>query len=295
MKNVLYYCVYLWVRLVGMLPFRFLYFCGWFLGQIYYRLAKRDRYITMRNIQTCLAHMPTSAQQKIAKESMVNTVINVFETLWLWAHDYQQVHKIIRGYQNLPLLQRCEADNKGTVILAGHLGNWEILTDVVAYHCQRPIYLGKLSGIKIFDDYIKRGREQSGGELLSTTRGGLEQLIAANAAGRVTGLLCDQTPSPKYGIYAPFFGKTALTSVFAQKLVAQTGANVILAWAERLGRGRGFVIKFDVVDADFFNPDLQLATNALNRSYQKMILSAPAQYIWNYRRFSHMPEGEQVY
>lgn len=291
-KTCSHYFIYAIVRTLGFVPFRLLYFIGWLLGHAYYLIGRRDQHITRCNVKTCLGDLNAAEQQKIIKQSMVHTAINAMETMWIWAHNYQHVYKKIVRYENLALLTSCEQDERGTIILAGHIGSWEVLTDVVAYYCQRPIYLGKLSGIKIFDDYIKKGREQSGGELLPTTRAGLESLIAANKAGRITGLLCDQTPSPKNGVYAPFFGKTALSSVFAQNLYQQTHANVILAWALRAPKGRGFIVKFAKAPADFVNSDLQLATTALNQAYEQLILDCPEQYVWNYRRFTHMPEGE---
>ena len=44
------------------------------------------------------------------------------------------------------------------------------------------------------------------------------------------------------GVWAPFFGKPAYTMTLPARLAQQTGAAVLLAWGERLARGRGYRI-----------------------------------------------------
>ena len=43
-------------------------------------------------------------------------------------------------------------------------------------------------------------------------------------------------------MWAPFFGRPAYTMTLAARLVQQTGALPLLAWGERLPRGRGYVV-----------------------------------------------------
>jgi KDO2-lipid IV(A) lauroyltransferase len=57
------------------------------------------------------------------------------------------------------------------------------------------------------------------------------------------GLLPDQVPPDGMGVWAPFYGRPAYTMTLAARLVQQTGAALLLIWAERLPAGRGWVLR----------------------------------------------------
>ena len=50
------------------------------------------------------------------------------------------------------------------------------------------------------------------------------------------------------GVWAPFFGRPAYTMTLAARLAQQTGAEVLLAWGERLPRGAGWTLHFAPLD-----------------------------------------------
>lgn len=228
----------------------------------------------------------------MAQKSMIHTAINVFESLWVWEHSIQTVEKKVISYEGLELLQQYEQSGKGTLLICGHFGSWEVLTSILGTHCEAPVYLGKLSGIDLFDNHIKRGREFAGSKLVNTNREGLIQFEHYLTNGHLTGLLSDQEPSLKYGQFAPFFNKVALTSLLAQNLIQKTKPNVIMAAAIRQPKGRGFKVCFFKPDDELLSDELTVSTPALNKMYERIILLEPNQYIWNYKRYKTRPEGE---
>ncbi|MGB8517825.1 MAG: lipid A biosynthesis acyltransferase, partial [Gallionella sp.] len=59
-----------------------------------------------------------------------------------------------------------------------------------------------------------------------------------------------------------------------------------LACAERLPRGRGYAIRIEPLQLDF----TQSVPLQINRALERVIATAPAQYLWSYNRYK-IPSG----
>jgi KDO2-lipid IV(A) lauroyltransferase len=284
---------YFFVRFFGILPFRLSYSLGYLIGLLYWQLGKRDRRIAIANIRHCFPKFSNKQCQIIARKSLINTAINVMESAWVWQHRYPAISKKIVQIDNLDLVKNYDAAEAGTVFVTAHFGHWELFGDFFIHHCNEPLFLGKETGVQLFDNYIKRSRERSGsGTVFPCTREGLTQLYTLTGQGKSTALIADQEPAPKNGIFSPFFGQAALSSLLVQDMVQKVGAKVVGMYCQRLPKGRGFRVSFFEVEKDIYSPDIQLSTAALNRCYERIIKQNPEQYTWNYKRFNNRPVGE---
>jgi len=116
-------------------------------------------------------------------------------------------------------------------------------------------------------------------------------MIRALRKGESVGLLPDQVPPDGMGVWAPFYGRPAYTMTLAARLVQQTGAALLLIWAERLPRGQGFALR--VAPPTEILPERggdetgwQVAcAAAINREMERLIGQRPGQYLWGYHRF----------
>jgi len=116
-----------------------------------------------------------------------------------------------------------------------------------------------------------------------------DALAKALKRGEAVGILPDQVPGPNEGIWAEFFGQAAYTMTLPAKLQLPTGATVVLAYAERLEKGRGFCVHFYAHDEAFTNDTLDQA-RTINRAMERLIAIQPTQYMWGYNRFK-VPAG----
>ena len=107
--------------------------------------------------------------------------------------------------------------------------------------------------------------------------------------GEAIGLLPDQVPQEGEGVWAQFFGAPAYTMTLSAKLHNMTGAPIILTFAERLPDARGYVVRFAAFEEELGSDAVQQAV-AINRSMEKLIACAPAQYFWSYNRYKQ-PDG----
>jgi KDO2-lipid IV(A) lauroyltransferase len=109
-------------------------------------------------------------------------------------------------------------------------------------------------------------------------------MIRALRKGQMVGLLPDQVPPEGMGVWAPFFGREAYTMTLATRLVQQTGAELLLTWAERLPHGAGYVQRF-LPFPEALPADAAESAAAINRAMESLIRQNPGQYLWGYHRY----------
>ena len=65
--------------------------------------------------------------------------------------------------------------------------------------------------------------------------------------------------------------------VLVSRLAKKTGANLVMAFGERLDNGKGFKIHFKSLKSDAVS-----TPKKLNKLLEDEIRKAPTQYLWNY-------------
>jgi Kdo2-lipid IVA lauroyltransferase/acyltransferase len=58
----------------------------------------------------------------------------------------------------------------------------------------------------------------------------------------------------------------------------------LLAWGERLSRGRGYLVHLRHLHAPL-HPDSTVAAAQLNSEMERLIAECPQQYLWGYARY----------
>jgi KDO2-lipid IV(A) lauroyltransferase len=111
-------------------------------------------------------------------------------------------------------------------------------------------------------------------------------MLRALKKAQTVGLLPDQVPPAGQGVWAPFFGERAYTMTLATRLVRQTGAELLLMWAERLDSARGWVLHVSAPSSPLPSAANDEADAALvNREMERLIRERPSQYLWGYHRY----------
>ena len=177
---------------------------------------------------------------------------------------------------------------RGVLFLTPHLGCFEITAQALAQRfaaehgdltvLYRPARQAGLAQV------METARNRPGLEAVPTTLAGVRQMIKALRAGRAVGLLPDQVPPEGMGQWTPFFGKPAYTMTLAARLAAQTGAQVVLIWGERLAWGRGYRLHTSTL-GHVLSDDLDVAVVQINQAMERLIRQRPGQYLWGYARY----------
>ncbi len=268
-------------RLIARLPLPLLHALGFALGWLVYALSPRYRRIFRAN--TALAGIDRRARRRAIGE----TGKTIAELPWLWMRTQSELMSKVRATSGWEHVEAAWAAGRGIVFLTPHLGCFEITAQF--YASRRPItVLYRKPKRASLAPVIERGRGTYL-KLAPADLSGVRALLRALKGGEAVGMLPDQAPGEGEGVWLPFFGRPAYTMTLAARLAA-TGADVILAYAERLPRGRGYHMNFQSLTQALVGDTLEARAAELNHAIEGLILAHPGQYLWGYNRYKR-PRG----
>lgn len=279
------------LRLAGKLPLRGAQLLGRFLGMVGWVSKSQLRKITEINLKICFPELGDEQRERMARSSLRHTGQTMMEIPLIWEWPVERCLDLIREIEGEELLAEAKKDGRGLLLLAPHLGNWE-LTGLYFSSRYRMAALYSPPHIKEFEDYMIRVRGRMGSELVRGDRRGLARLISLLREGEVAGILPDQSPRGKGNAYAPFFGMDVRTMTLVSKLLQKSGARPLMTYSERLKDGQGFRLVIRECEPGIADNDPVVATTALNLSIENCVREAPEQYQWEYKRMRHRPPGE---
>jgi KDO2-lipid IV(A) lauroyltransferase len=279
--------------LLSHLPLRMLHWIGCAAGWLVYCGSPSYRRRLQLNLQR-------AGYSKLRKQAIVEAGKNILELAFIWCAPAPRVLKTARVEQ-WDVVQAALEKGKGIIFLTPHLGCFEIIAQTIASRMPltalyRPPRKAALKPL------IEGARARANLLLAPANLGGVRTLLKTLKNGGAIGLLPDQVPQNGEGVWADFFGRPAYTMTLPAKLHHMTNAPIILAYAERLPHGRGFLVRFvPFMDLDGVAPTFaesspaliaspQQQARLLNRAMEQLIANCPAQYFWSYNRYK-TPKG----
>jgi KDO2-lipid IV(A) lauroyltransferase len=263
-------------RLLARLPLRLLHAIGSAGGWLVYLSSARYRTRLRANLAAAIPDSNAILPIAVAEAGKA-----AFETPAIWFRSPSATAALVTRVEGWDLVEAAIARGKGILFLTPHLGCFEITAQY--YALTRPItVLYRPPRKQILEPLMVAGRTRPNLTPAPANAKGLRLLLKALKRGEAVGMLPDQAPRAGEGAWADFFGRPAYTMTLAARLVRATGAPVILAYAERLPRGRGFILWLEE------GPKLEASVpfeNAMNRALEKLIRRCPAQYLWGYDRY----------
>ena len=291
MSKLKYFLIAGLLRIVGSMPLGMAQKLGRLVGLIAWVLPTKSRKVTDTNIAICLPELSEDEQHRLSRESMAQTGMTLLEIPLMWEWPVEKCLGLIKETRGLELVDQSLASGKGLILLAPHLGNWE-LAGLFFSSRYKMAALYSPPHLPEFEDYMIRVRGRLGSELVRGDRRGLTRLMAILKEGGVAGILPDQSPRGKTNAFAPFFGMEVKTMTLVGKLIQKTDANVLVTYAERLPDGEGFRILVTEAEPGMGDDNPAVAATALNQSVENVVRLSPEQYQWEYKRLRHRPPGE---
>lgn len=277
-------------KTVGSLPLPINHALGKAVGWMLWASNSELKRFTDTNINLCYPSNSIEKNNLLIRNSMMETGITLFELGAAWKKPPQTFLDRIVEVEGEDLIRNAIKENKPVVLLAPHLGNWEIAGYFFnSYYSMATMY--KPAKLKALDELIYSARTQLGLTVVPANNQGVITLFKRLKKKGITGILPDQEPDTSGGIYAPLFGIEALTPVIASKMIQKTDAIALGFYCLRLPRGRYRVV-FKEPDPKIYSKNLLESVTGLNRSIEKFVADAPEQYQWEYRRFSKRPNNE---
>ena len=261
------------------------------LGGLLLCIRGRAAETTLRNLRTCFPELDGTEIRKLARASLQHSLCAGFEMGRAWRWPLPGLQTLLRESAGVAEFRRAARSGRGTILLAPHLGNWEIFGISMCYGLPSS-FLYAPPDSPAFDDLLRASRER-GGLRMAAGKAGVAKLLRALGRGEVIGILPDQVPADGSGEFSPFFGEPAYTMTLAARLAQRPGVRVFCGYAERLPRAEGFRIHMG--ELDLRRKQLSESVAAMNQAVEELVRQRPEQYQWEYKRFRRRPDGREFY
>lgn len=258
------------------------------LGRLLYWVDGRSRRVTERNIALAYPNLTLQAQTQLVRGSLEETGALAAEMGHVWHAPWQHTAALIETIEGADRVQSALGEGRGVIILAPHLGNWEVLGLHLAT-LGNTVALFEPPKITGLGPIIQRARERSGGQLVPTDARGLAALVRCVKQGGISGILPDQVPDDASGgRNVPFMGVTCGTASLACNLIRRSKARAYMGVAFRTEGG--FNVRYVPAPDSVYDDDEEAALSAMNEAVAELVRGHDTQYQWSYKRFRCQPD-----
>jgi KDO2-lipid IV(A) lauroyltransferase len=279
------------VGLLGALPWRTASSLGGRIASLGYRPFGVRRTVVERQIAAAFPEWPRERVLETAREAYEHLGRVMVEAMLLPTAPPGRIFDVVEPEPGAwELFEAARAEGKGVILVAGHLGNWElggayvgargIPVDAVVRHMANPLAdrwisdTRRFTGVRVvFDDQAVR----------STTR--------ALKEGRTVGFLADQGVKGLASTFVPFFGRPAKTprgpAVFALRF--GTPMLFFVPYRDASGRYRISMERIPLVDTGDRERDIDTMVATWTRMLEGWVRRIPGQYFWHHQRWRRQP------
>lgn len=261
-----------------------------FFGRLMWKYSKKNKHITLTNIKKCYPNLSLKEQNNRARLCMNAALMNFFELGCLWKKQIN-IDSLIENINGIDEFQQALNQERGLLLAAPHIGNWEVLNLVLA-RFNKFAFLYKPPSDKKIEDLLVKYRGKSKAVQIEANLKGVRKIMTHLKGNGFIAILPDQRPKSGQGVFTDFYGIPTYTMTLFSRLAKKTKVPVFFAYALRTEKG--FEITFEKSDETIYE-NSEVSVAYMNKKIQSIVDKAPEQYQWTYKRFSIQPEGESPF
>jgi KDO2-lipid IV(A) lauroyltransferase len=259
---------------------------------LFFVVGGRRRRIALRNTEIAFPQKPLKERRELVRRSYVNLSDSMALSLLI----------LTNRISNERLMDMVETDHwgkfdlletersTGWLVITGHLGNWELMSQYAALRLNRQLHVVARKGNNLLleERIVRPLRERFGGNVVYK-KNALMRVVKALKKGGVCGILIDQKLMPPEGIYIDLFGKPAPTTNTSALLQVRFGFKVLPMFLVKTdGRKYRYIIHDPIQWTDNGKP-VEEQVCELTLKHQKvieeMIRQYPDQWFWAHNRW----------
>jgi len=251
-----------------------------FVSAVMYFFDKRGRRDAAENLTVMYGSLPKNANLIIRRSyrNMARTVGYAFWTCFRAKKRAMASGEMCRAGREFL------AANKTAVTVSGHIGCWEILSQLAFLEGHSMMSVAKDIGSKGMTKLLMRARKSIGQEIVHAD-GAFRALMAGIKAGKSLGLLVDQPVDPRDGgIWVRFFGHPVPVSAAPAFFAAKGKAPIATAWSRPLKDGRWRCDTIAIYPPEAAK-DVWGMTQQCIKDLEGVIKRHPSCWVLNYRYF----------
>jgi lipopolysaccharide heptosyltransferase II len=268
---------------IALLPLPAGFVMGQALGWVAYYLAAPYRRLVTRNLRIAFEGEKSPGElRRLAREHFQTLGGNLFSSFKLATMSPAAISARV-DIQNMAALHKAAEPGRGVVLVLSHLGNWELLAQLVP-HGPPGRLVGTVYqplGNPYFDRHVNAARARLGLVPFSR-RNGFGGPIKFIREGGVACVFVDQHAGDG-GIWTPLLGRLASTSPLAATMAVRTGAPLVTVAVYTMGLARWRLVVSEPLTRETSDPDR--LTAEINLALEKEIRVSPADWFWVHARW----------
>lgn len=286
------------LRFARVLPPRFALWLGGILGDAFARLPARDPRLARVHLARAFPDRPAAWHAATARACFRHFGRMALWTLATLERDPRRLRRglAVEGAGNLRALRAACRRGEGTMGMAGHFGNWELLARVAATAVPLTV-IGRRLRWPWADALVWEARSRGGARLVYQDDD-VRLVIRELRSGRFVATLPDQDIPRLAGDWVPWFGQPAYTPTGPAVLAQLAGGWVQpghLFLRHRGGLRWTWVLHTGPRVRFARNPDREAAARAImawTMAYEEALVRRhPEQWVWWHRRWRTVYPG----
>ncbi len=266
-------------RFLSLLPLAWLHVLGALTGWLAWLFSPTYRRHLRENMRLALG---TDDARRFRNAAIAHAGKQFIELAKIWLRPLEDAVSQVVAVSGWELVEAATREGKGIVYLTPHLGCFEITAQYLS--TKAPItVLYRPPKRAWMQTLIETGRARTQLHIAAADLAGVRTLLKALKRGEAVGLLPDQAPKVGEGRWLDFFGKPAYTMTLAARLT-ESGAAVIMVWAERLPAGAGYHFHLQAPTQPIVGTT-EARAQQISREIEILIRQCPQQYLWGYNRY----------
>jgi lauroyl/myristoyl acyltransferase len=280
-----------WV--LGSLPRPLALVLGRLLGRVAWYLDGASRRTSLANLERAFGERIDRGRRiSIGRSAMINLAAGMVDLVRLPRLEAEDLAALVpEGNETLERITRAVRSGRGIILLAPHLGNWELLPAYLAirgapvHYLARPPRDPRLRG--------PAGEVRRSQEVVWLRRGGVFARVKSLLEDRgLVVLSIDQEFRARPGVAVPFFGEAVWTPRFPAALARLTGA-VVLPGALLRRRDHRYRLLLEAPIRMSRSGDEEYDDWENSRRFslavESLVERFPAQWTWSERRWGTFP------
>lgn len=266
-------------RLLSRLPLVWLHRIGALAGYLAWLFSPLYRRNMRENMRLALGK---DGERRARAAAIAQAGRQSLELPKIWMRPLDEVAARVVKISGWELAEAALREGRGILYLTPHLGCFEINAQFLS--TRMPItVLYRQPKRAWMQTLVERGRARGQLAIAPADLSGVRALLKAMKRGEAVGMLPDQAPKRGEGRWLDFFGRPAYTMTLAARL-SESGAAVLLIWAERLPGGAGYHIRLQTLSQPLAGSTEERAQR-INQEIETLIRQCPEQYLWGYNRY----------
>ncbi|MBL8086588.1 MAG: lysophospholipid acyltransferase family protein [Chthonomonas sp.] len=251
------------------------------IGRIIWKLSSKHRTRAVANLTLAYPEMPAAERLALAERVLEHFGIVTADFLAASKRTEEQFYATtdVEGWEHF---EEAYAMGKGIVLITGHFGNWERMSEYVTRRGFVLSVVARDASDVRMNQMVNNLRSHTGTRVIP--RGNAARpMIEALRRNELVGILPDQNSDE---IFLPFFGHPAGTVLGPGVIAERTGAPVVPMFCVRTGPGRyKIIVRPIVVPPPPTDTKGESTMLAIHQELEATIRKYPEQWLWFHDRW----------